>query len=51
MATAPKNLDQARTALDPLDLYDVRGELTELLRVGAGAIRDVIKRGTIVTRN
>ena len=41
-------------SLEPGKLMDaviVRGELTELLRVGAGAIRNVIKRATIVTRN
>src|SRR5262245_22573014 len=33
MATAATNLDQAKTALDPLDLYDVRGELTDEERI------------------
>jgi imidazolonepropionase len=33
-----------------MDAVIVRGELTELLRVGTGAIRDVIKRGRIVSR-
>jgi hypothetical protein len=33
-----------------MDAVIVRGELTELLRVGAGAIRSVIKRGAIVSR-
>jgi imidazolonepropionase len=33
-----------------MDAVIVRGELTELLRVGTAAIRDVIKRGRIVSR-
>jgi imidazolonepropionase len=50
------SLDRADAigSLEPGKLMDaviVRGELTELLRVGADAIRDVVKRGTIVTRN
>jgi glutaryl-CoA dehydrogenase len=40
MATAPKNLDQAKTALDPLDLYDVRGELTDEERI----VQDTVGR-------
>jgi glutaryl-CoA dehydrogenase len=40
MATAAKNLDQAKTALDPLDLYDVRGELTDEERI----VQDTVGR-------
>ena len=50
------SLDRADTSgsLEPGKLMDalvVRGGLVELLRVGTGAIREVIKRGTIVSRN
>jgi imidazolonepropionase len=44
--------DDSVGSLEPGKLMDaviVRGDLIELLRVGAPAIRDVIKRGTIVT--
>jgi hypothetical protein len=33
-----------------MDAVIVGGELTELLRVGTGAIRGVIKRGRIVSQ-
>jgi imidazolonepropionase len=47
------SLDRADTvgSLEPGKLMDaviVRGTLTELLRVGAAAVRDVVKRGAIV---
>jgi imidazolonepropionase len=47
------SLDRADAigSLEPGKLMDaviVRGELTELLRVGAASIRDVIKRGAVV---
>ena len=50
------SLDRADTigSLEPGKLMDaviVRGGLVELLRVGSAAIRDVIKRGTVVSRN
>jgi glutaryl-CoA dehydrogenase len=38
MATAAKDLDQARTALDPLDLFDVRGELSDEERIVQDAV-------------
>ena len=44
--------DDSAGSLEPGKLMDaviVRGDLIELLRVGAPAIRNVIKRGTIVT--
>jgi imidazolonepropionase len=44
--------DDAIGSLEPGKLMDavvIRGGLVELLRVGSGAIRDVIKRGTIVS--
>jgi len=40
MATAAKNLDQSRTALDPLDLFDVRGELSDEERM----VQDTVGR-------
>jgi glutaryl-CoA dehydrogenase len=40
MATAAKTLDAAKTALDPLDLYDVRGELTDEERI----VQDTVGR-------
>jgi imidazolonepropionase len=50
------SLDRADTigSLEPGKLMDaviVRGGLVGLLRVGSAAIRDVIKRGTVVSRN
>ena len=50
------SLDRADTigSLEPGKLMDavvVRGGLVELLRVGAAAIRHVIKRGTVVARD
>jgi imidazolonepropionase len=44
--------DDTIGSLEPGKLMDavvIRGGLVELLRVGSGAIRDVIKRGTIVS--
>ena len=40
MATAAKNLDANKTALDPLDLYDVRSELTDEERI----VQDTVGR-------
>jgi glutaryl-CoA dehydrogenase len=40
MATAAKNLDAAKTALDPMDLYDVRAELTDEERI----VQDTVGR-------
>jgi imidazolonepropionase len=50
------SLDRADTigSLEPGKLMDavvVRGGLVELIRVGAAAIRDVIKRGEVVSRH
>src|SRR5262247_658184 len=38
MATAAKNLDQSKTSLDPLDLFDVRGELSDEERIVQDAV-------------
>jgi glutaryl-CoA dehydrogenase len=40
MATAAKNLDANKSALDPLDLYDVRGELSDEERI----VQDTVGR-------
>src|SRR5262245_49941990 len=40
MATAAKNLDANKSALDPLDLYDVRSELTDEERI----VQDTVGR-------
>jgi glutaryl-CoA dehydrogenase len=40
MATPAKNLDSSKTALNPLDLFDVRGELTDEERI----VQDTVAR-------